>query len=279
MFKTRRINDAVVTPLKLSNQFTPDQIYGYEFCTQPYATWLLCAKSRQGKGTAMYQILKHTVDPLMKTNVVIFSSTVNRDPLWERILELLEDKHCNVTCHDHFLIGKSNIMTELIEQMGEEEPEPMQRPPTEFGRLPRSMKREKRPTKISSKWLFIFDDIPGKDLRHDSLNFVMRNRHYKCKVIISAQFLNMLLPSVRKNLTNVVLFKSFSIEKLHTIYDDLDIEIPFEQFAELYTFATRKPYNFLQYDVHGNRWILNFNEEINTTPLVNEDSTESEGAR
>ena len=269
MFNTKRINNAVVTPLKLSNQFTPDQIYGYDFCTQPYAAWLLCAKSRQGKGTAMYQILSHTIDPLMKTNVVIFSSTVSRDPLWERILELLEDKNCNITTHDHFIMGKANILTELIGQMDSApEPEPEQ-PRRGFGeREAKSRKREKRPTKVSSKWLFIFDDLPMKDMRNDSLNFVMRNRHYKCKVILSVQFLNMLLPSVRKNLTNVVLFKSFSVEKLHEIYADLDIEIPFGQFVELYTFATRKAYNFLQYDVHGNRWILNFNEEINIRPSV-----------
>lgn len=271
MFKTKRINNAIVTPLKLSNQFTPDQIYGYDFCRQPYATWLLCAKSRQGKGTAMYQILSHTIDPLMKTNVVIFSSTVHRDPLWERIMELLENKRCNVTCHDHFLVTKKeNILTELITVMDGEEEEPEPKPPQRvFGESSvRKSKREKKPTKISSKWIFIFDDLPMQDMRNDSLNFVMRNRHYKCKVILSVQYLNMLLPSVRKNLTNVVLFKSFSEEKLHSIYNDLDIEIPFEEFVNLYRFATRNAYNFLQYDVHGNRWILNFNEEINTSPTI-----------
>ena len=271
MFQTKKINNAIVTPLQLKNQFTPDQIYGYEFCTQPYATWLLCAKSRQGKGTAMYQILNHTIDPLMKTNVVIFSSTIHRDPLWEKITELLEKKKCNVSTYTHFLTEgrkKDNILTELINTMDEneeeiEEIEEIEEPRT-FGSSIKK-KKYKKPTKISSKWIFIFDDLPMQDMRNDCFNFVMRNRHYKCKVILSVQYLNMLLPSVRKNLTNVILFKSFSEEKLHSIYNDLDIEIPFDQFVDLYHFATEKQYSFLQYDVHNGIWIKNFNEKIITS--------------
>ena len=268
MFQTRRINNAVVTPLQLNNQHTPDQIYGYEFCTQPYATWLLCGKSRQGKGTAMYQILKHTIDPLMGTQVIIFSSTVHRDPLWEKTLELLEKKKCTVTCHAHFLLGKrgrENILTELIAAMDEpEEPEKKDaEPPSGIVRPhPGHKKKVKKPTKVSSKWLIIFDDLPAQDMRNEALSFVMRNRHYKIKVIMSVQYLNMLMPGVRKQITNAVLFRSFSEEKLHSIYADLDIEIDFDKFCDLYRFATAEPYQFLQYDVHGNRWLKNFNEEI-----------------
>ena len=272
MFKTQKINNAIVTPLQLKNQFRPDQIYGYEFCSQPYATWLLCAKSRQGKGTAMYHILNHTIDPLMKTNVVIFSSTIHRDPLWEKTISLLERKKCNVSCYSHFLTEgrkKDNILTELINTMDEnDDKDDKQESDEEEDEVPFGSskkikeKKNKKPTKISSKWLFIFDDLPMQDMRNDCFNFVMRNRHYKCKVILSVQYLNMLLPSVRKNLTNVILFKSFSDEKLHSIYNDLDIEIPFDQFVDLYHFATEKQYSFLQYDVHNGVWIKNFNEKI-----------------
>lgn len=279
MFQTRKVNEAVVTPLQLSNQYRPDQIYGYDFCRQVHATWLLVARSRSGKGHCIYQILKNTVDPLMKTNVVIFSSTVHRDPLWERILELLENKHCNVTCHSHFLLGKKqNILTELINEMGEgEEPEvEPEKPQRGFGQsnAPKS-KRDKKPTKVSSKWVFIFDDLPPSDMRDPSLAFCMRNRHFNCRVIMSVQHLSMLLPSVRKNVSNACIFGSMNHDKLETIHQDLDVGLEYPEFEQIYRFATAKKYGFLQYDVQGDRFLRNFNELI-IVPSANDQIQEDE---
>jgi hypothetical protein len=120
----------------------------------------------------------------------------------------------------------------------------------------------KEPEKTSAKWIFIFDDIPNKDLRSNAMNFVQRSRHYKIRTFICTQHLSNLTPIVRKQITTCLLFRSFSRDKLQLIYEDLDIEIPFSVFEDIYKFATKEPYHFLTYDTQQQRFRRNFNTAI-----------------
>lgn len=270
MFNTRKINNAIVIPLHLTNQYPPEKIYGYDFCHHPYATWLLIAKSHSGKGHSIYKICEETIDSRMGTNVVIFCPTASIDPLYEKLQDLLEKKNCTVTIHSSFNEGKENILNELLDMMENEpeedivieEEEELVRVGSSYHMAIRTKKKKaKRPKKISSRHLFIFDDM-GSELRNPCMSFVMKSRHYKIKTIISTQYIHNITPAIRKNVSNVLFFKSFSPEKLRTIYTDLDITVPYEEFERLYQFATSKKYNFLQYDARDNRFIKNFNEEI-----------------
>ena len=273
-FKTKQINNHIVEVPKLSNQTSPDKIYGYDFCREVYPFYCLIGKSRSGKSSALYTILKHKIDPLMRTNVVIFCSTIHRDPMWEKIQELLTKKNCHITINTHFIEGKTNILRDLLSMMDEdngessdEEEEDEQNPIMDRnGKIIRRdeihTRRPRKPTKKSAKWCFVFDDLPQKSLRDEVLGFTMRSRHYKAMVILSTQWVNNIQPAVRKQITHAILFKSFNEDKLRTIYDDLDVEIDFELFKRIYHFATSQQYNFLQFDVHRDRWIKNFTTEI-----------------
>ena len=52
--------------------------------------------------------------------IYFFCSTINRDSTYKLILELLEKKKVNVMTFDHFLNGKENYLTGIIEELNAE---------------------------------------------------------------------------------------------------------------------------------------------------------------
>ena len=266
---TKIINDIEIKKVRLPK--TNTEVFGSDILLNPYSLSAMIAKTNSGKTNTLYNILEHTVDPKRKTNVVIFCSTLDLDDTYKKIIRLLEKKKCNVFTHHHFIENGENLIQyylDIIEQpiQEEEDDKPierilmgrgfiMERPKTVI----KKKKKNKEPEKLSPKWIFIFDDIPGKDLRKSALNYVMRARHYKIRTFILTQHLSNISPIVRKQIATCLLFRSFSKDKLQMIYEDLDIEISFKIFEELYKFATKDPYSFLTYDVYKQIFRKNFN--------------------
>jgi hypothetical protein len=267
-----KINDIEIKKVKLPK--TNTEVFGSDILPNPYGLTAMVAKTNSGKTNTLYNILQHTVDPKRKSNVVIFCSTLDLDDTYKKIIKLLEKKKCNVYTHHHFIENGENLIQhylDIIEQpppVEDEKDKPVERilmgrgfvmerpPPVE---TKNKKKKNKEPEKLSPKWIFIFDDIPGKDLRHNALNYVMRARHFKIRTFILTQHLSNISPLVRKQISTCLLFRSFSKDKLQMIYEDLDIEIPFKIFEELYKFATKDPYSFLTYDVYKQIFRKNFN--------------------
>ena len=107
--------------------------------------------------------------------------------------------------------------------------------------------------------IFVFDDL-GAELRHPAINQLLKtNRHRKCKVILSSQYLTDLQPQAIKQLDYVVLFRSFNEEKLTRMYELLDLSIPQENFFALYKYATLEPFHFLFIDVRNDLYRKDFN--------------------
>ena len=264
-----KINDIEIKKVKLPKK-NNTEVFGSDILPNPYGLTAMIAKTLSGKSNCLYNILQHTVDPKRKSNVVIFCSTLDLDDTYKKIIQLLERKRCNVFTHHHFIENGENLIQyylDIIEQPEQEEEDDkpverilmgkgfiMERPKTVVKK-----KKNREPEKLSPKWIFIFDDIPGKDLRHNALNYVMRARHFKIRTFILTQHLSNISPVVRKQIATCLLFRSFSKDKLQMIYEDLDIEIPFKIFEELYKFATNDPYSFLTYDVYKQIFRKNFN--------------------
>ena len=265
---TKIINDIEIKQVKLPK--TNTEIFGSDILPNPYGLVSMIAKTNSGKTNCLYNILQHTVDPKKRTNVIIFCSTLDLDDTYKKIIQLLEKKKCNVFTHHHFLENNENLIQhylDIIEQPIEEEEEdeiPVERILMGRGYImekPKKIKKRKykQPEKLSPKWIFIFDVIPNRDLRNQALNYVMRARHYKIRTFILTQHLSNMSPIVRKQIATCLLFRSFSKDKLQMIYEDLDVEIPFKIFEELYKYATKEPYSFLTYDTYKQIYRKNFN--------------------
>lgn len=264
-----KINDIEIKPIKLPRKKT--SVFGSDILINPYGLTAMIAKTNSGKTNTLYNILEHTVDPKRKSNVVIFCSTIDLDDTYKKIIQLLEKKKCNVFTHHHFLENGENLIQyylDIIEQPPDEETEENETTTEKYGRgyvlvkpkkITQRKKKNREPEKLSPKWIFIFDDIPGKDLRNNALNYVMRARHFKIRTFILTQHLSNISPLVRKQIATCLLFRSFSRDKLQMIYEDLDIEIPFKIFEEIYKYGTKEPYSFLTYDVYQQIFRKNFN--------------------
>ena len=244
--KKNKINDIDIVPVVV-NTLKSDQILGYDYFPVLYSNIYICAKRKSGKSTLIYNILKNCVSK--KTNCVFFVSTIHRDDTYQKILEMLEKKGCNVMAHAHFLEGKDNILQGILSELDaqlEQEQTTNEKKSSDhkivgcnFDETRPEIKRERKPKKLAPEYIFIFDDL-GADLRHPSITQLVKvSRHYKAKIIFSSQYIHDLTNSCIKNIDVALLFKSFSEEKLLTLYTDLDISCSFELFRDMYLDATK----------------------------------------
>ena len=249
-----------------------NEILGYDYFSTLYSNIYICSRRRSGKTTLIYNISKNCVNK--RTNVVFFCSTINRDSTYKLILEMLEKKKVNVMTYDHFLNGRENILTGILEELNNDLEEKQQEkikkdednlnPKPKMDLFPKEKaieRKERKPKKLSPEYVFIFDDL-GSDLRDKSITQLFKtSRHYKAKVIVSSQYVHDLSNSCIKNLDYTLIFKSFNKEKLLVLFEALDLSIEFEEFEQLYLDATAQPFDFLYVDSRDNTYRRNFNQE------------------
>ena len=103
---------------------------------------------------------------------------------------MLEKKKVNVMTFDHFLNGKENYLTGIIEELNNDleakEQEKIKKDEEKLDPKPlmvlfpkeESIERKPRkPKKLSPEYVFIFDDL-GNDLRHPSITQLFKtSRH------------------------------------------------------------------------------------------------------
>ena len=269
--QTKEINNIKIRPV-VHLALESHEILGFDYFSTLYSNIYICSRRRSGKTTLIYNILKHCVNK--RTNVVFFCSTINRDSTYKLILEMLEKKKVNVMTYDHFLNGKENILTGIIEELNNDleakEQERIKLDEEKLDPKPKMVlfpeeklieRKERKPKKLSPEYIFIFDDL-GNDLRHQSITQLFKtSRHYKAKVIVSSQYVHDLSNSCINNLDYTLVFKSFNREKLLVLFEALDLSIDFELFEQLYLDATAEPFNFLYVDSRENTYRKNFNKE------------------
>ena len=269
--QTKEINNIKIRPV-VHLALESHEILGFDYFSTLYSNIYICSRRRSGKTTLIYNILKHCVNK--RTNVVFFCSTINRDSTYKLILEMLEKKKVNVMTYDHFLNGKENKLTGIIEELNNDleakEQERIKLDEEKLDPKPKMVlfpeeklieRKPRKPKKLSPEYIFIFDDL-GNDLRHQSITQLFKtSRHYKAKVIVSSQYVHDLSNSCIKNLDYTLVFKSFNREKLLVLFEALDLSIDFELFEQLYLDATAEPFNFLYVDSRENTYRKNFNKE------------------
>ena len=269
--QTKEINNIKISPV-VHLALEQNEILGYDYFPTLYSNIYICSRRRSGKTTLIYNILKHCVNK--RTNVVFFCSTIHRDSTYKLILEMLEKKKVNVMTYDHFLNGKENILTGIIEELNNDletkEQEKIKKdhdnidPKPIMDLFPKEKaieRKERKPKRLSPEYVFIFDDL-GNDLRHASITQLFKtSRHYRAKVIVSSQYVHDLSNSCIKNLDYTLIFKSFNREKLLVLFEALDLSIDFELFEQLYLDATAQPFNFLYVDSRENTYRKKFNRE------------------
>jgi hypothetical protein len=285
--ETKKINNIKIQRV-ITNKIEENRIGGVCMFPEVYANIYICSKKKSGKTTLIYNILKKCANK--NTHIWIFSPTIKKDDTWKMIIEMLEKKGCQVSKYLHFLDEDgSNIIDEVInelinegsdeEQEEEEEykDEPINKPLylCKFGNEEQQeerkeekeinvIKKEKKnkKNKIYPEHIFVCDDL-ASDLRNKAIGqLLIKNRHFKSKVILSGHNVTNLLPQARANIDYCVVFKGMADDKVKVLHNDLNLSMDFEKFLEIYKNATEKPYSFLWISTSDDKLRCGFDKDI-----------------
>ena len=266
MIRIKKINDHAVKPIAVPI-VEPDKIKGYDLIPKLYCAIFVCAKKESGKTNTIFKILKECTGK--KTHLIIVSSTVFNDHNWIEIVKHFEKKKIKVTVNTSLEDANvPSIVTELeenarkeIEEAKNAEKKVEAPPKIKLFHDDDEKPKERKEKKIAPEYIFVFDDM-STELRNKSIAaLIKKHRHFKTKVICSSQYVNDLAKDARKNIDIFLLFGGHSVDKLQEIYDNCDLQIPFELFLSLYANATKDKYSFLYVDRNCGVFRKNFNTE------------------
>ena len=274
---TQIINKVKVKPI--INNITEDitDVKGKALFQNNMGNIFICSRKRSGKSNLIGNILKKMADK--RTTIIIFSSTINIDPCWINIKDMLEKKGISVISYTHFIDDETgnNLLNDFMKDLENENEEETKveaevSPNIMTGdgtylKFEDEMPVEKKskpyvPKKSVPKYILCFDDH-SSDLRHNSIiKNLKSNRHRKIMNILSSQYFLDLNTGAISNLDYMIIFKGQDNDKLEKIHRRLDLGIDFETFKSYYDFAVKDPYNFLYIDIRNDEYRKNFNEKL-----------------
>jgi hypothetical protein len=276
--------------VKTAADYDPKTVKGRELFKDPYSNIYIAGRKKSGKTQLLYNILDHCA--ARDTKVMLFGSTVNKDPTYIAIQKLLDRKGIDWAAFEHFItennedllekfISDAKERTEAEQQ--EEQVQPVKYTPLEKSRvrfgdeLPQAIiekklaeeevskekvKKVKKVKILSPEYILCFDDL-GEDMRKKSISqLLIKNRHFKCKTIILSQWISYLTPISIRQLDYVLLYGGFNDEKLEDLHVKLDLSNEIDEFIKIYREATAEKYNFLYISIADNEYRKNFDPII-----------------
>jgi len=148
------------------------------------------------------------------------------------------------------------------EEEKEKEEEPEERKLLGFYEDEKDIKiriKKNKPKVVAPEIIFIFDDV-SDELNNPYLSFLLKkNRHYRCKVVISSQYPHDLKRDARMMINNWILFAEHPEDKLKIIHEQADLKINFDLFVMMYNIATCQKFNFFYIDTDNQEYRINFN--------------------
>ena len=209
----KKYNDFTVKPVKLPPQPKVDN----PFFNDTYQNVFFLAKKKTGKSNLIYNILKNI---LKKNHVVfIFCSTIDKDPIYKKMVNMIEKKARKVITSTSIYDDDINLhgMYEFLrhQENQEEDSESEEANSNDILTIkPKHKKGGRKPKKPEPpEYIIILDDM-SYELRDKTLSaLVKQNRHYKANVFISSQWIHDILPDTLKQIDVFLLFRGLPEKK------------------------------------------------------------------
>jgi hypothetical protein len=239
-----------------------------------YSNIFITARKNSGKSNLVYRIVENCTNRY--TKVLIFAATVNKDPVYKKLIKMLTKRNIDTVASTDFMVDGIDLLAEFMANNTSEKP--AETPKEEklkldlFPEPPRiaeqsdALFHNASPRKSSKKaiepnYLVILDDL-GTECRHPSVTQLLKtNRHYHAKVIVSSQQVTDLDPASRRQLDYMLLLGGIPRDKLTLMYNSGDFNIQLNEFLDLYGDATEAKYSFLYCDITGGTYRKNFNKQ------------------
>ncbi len=269
MFTVKQINKETVEPVQFVDVKSDKRpVRGADLFPDLYCNIFFCARKKSGKTSAIAKIIDKC--STTETQVIAFVSTLHRDSTWRAIEKMCEKKGIafNGFTSIKDVETKEDILESLLKQLGEPSEKDKEKAvddnPIQMGGGDKKEHKKKKPKEAAPKIIFIFDDMSGELQSPSVAKLLKEHRHYKSKTIISSQYWNDIVLQGRKQIDYVLLYQGFgkSIPKMRDIYRDLDLSVTFEQFMDLYSFATAERYHFLYINKMESTFRLDFTHQI-----------------
>ncbi len=281
MISLKQINDKVVKKIYIPEEDTRP-IKGFDVCPEVFSNIFLCAKKKSGKTSATFTLLKHCCGK--DTIIIVFCSTVYKDSNWIQIRKYFEKKKMDIRIYTSIYEDGEDQLEKLIFELSEDAKEQEQNKDAKIEkpkmdrcdmilerlRNPqlaeeKEEEKEKNPKKCkyqAPEYIIVFDDLSSELKAPSLLSLMKRNRHFKCKLIISSQWVNDIPPMSRKQLDLWLIFKGFTEKKMMEIHRDCDSGLQFNLFYKMYQKATKKPFSFLFIDTRADSYRRNFDQQF-----------------
>jgi hypothetical protein len=280
-----KINDIAIKPVIDNSKIDPKRIVGYDYFNEPYANVALVARKMSGKTTVIYRALEKCA--VKGCNVMIFASTVNNDSTYKKMISMLKKKGCNVTADTHFVdergvdqiklfldILSKGDEAEAMKEGNEEIPryfidrgqfDHLIKPPEDEKKKKKKKKPKKQNGKIVPETILVFDDMSTCMRSPIISRLLTKNRHYKLKIFIACHSIVNLDRQGLRMIDYFMIFPNINEEKMEELADKVGISFKTDtkkhkKLWDIYSDATKDPYNFLYIDRVKCQYRKNFNE-------------------
>lgn len=275
MIKIKQINNEEVKPVVPQYGGSSLPIKGEKLFSDAYSNIFLCARKKSGKTSTINKILRETMG--RDTQLICFVSTIHKDSTWKEITKYFEDKGNIVEKHMSITENGVNLLDDMVKALeaeGMEEEKEEKEPMKELLKKQKivcfnddeeeceRIKKRKKPKYIAPDYIFVLDDL-STELKNTALTALLKkNRHFKCKVIVSSQYVHDMPPQSLKQIDYFLVFGNMPEEKLMHIYKICDLPVSFELFYSMYKKATEDKYNFFYVDIQKVMFRKNFNKSF-----------------
>ena len=234
-----------VQPIKLK-EYTSKQSK-YSQCAKLPMRSIVLGPSGSGKTILLQNMILDIYEGCFD-KIYIFSPSVNLDHTWQPVKEYIRDKMKLKDDDKEDPVYFDDYDSEALMKIME-----TQMKITDY------MKKQKK-TKMFQV-LIIIDDFADdpKFVRSSKLlhSLYTRGRHSYISVITATQVFNALHPIIRKNATDLYIYKLRNYRDLESLVEELSALAPKKTLLEMYNQATAEPYSF---------WYINLMEkDINKT--------------
>lgn len=265
---TKKINNCKVRTIPKEEEEDKRPIKGYEICCHLYGNVYLVAKKNSGKTTLIWNIINRCAG--RDTVIIAFVSTIDNDANWRAIREKCEEKGLPFIGHNSLLDSDGNDQLDALikgwqngagEEEGPEVPVHNPLPCMPLHETKSESKPKRRTPYRAPEYIIILDDLADELKKKSVSTLLKKNRHFKCKVIISSQWLNDIKPEALGQMSVVCMLQGFSVEKLEEFHAKMRLSIPVEKFIQLYQNATKEKFGFLYIDVDHGKYRKKFDQE------------------
>ena len=221
-----------VQPIKLK-EYTSKQSK-YQQCAKLPMRSIVLGPSGSGKTILLQNMILDIYEGCFD-KIYVFSPSVNLDHTWQPVKEYIKDK-LRIKDDDkedpiYFDEYDSEALMKIMET---------QMKITDY------MKKQKK-TKMFQV-LIIIDDFADdpRFVRSSKLlhSLYTRGRHSYISVITATQVFNALHPIIRKNATDLYVYKLRNNKDLESLIEELSALAPKKVLLEMYSLATTEPYSF-----------------------------------